>query len=83
MTGKMRWDKAALRARERTDWRREADHQSRDPAARWLAAAESRRHQRRQWQHSPARTREPRPSPIVTSVSTDWITAPSSAEVPW
>jgi hypothetical protein len=74
MTSKLNWTRTRFVGKAHLDFRREHDLLDRDAAAKWLQRAES---QRPQWRH-------PRPRPARSiSMSTDWITASSTAEVPW
>lgn len=74
MTGRMRWDRARYAGRRTWDWRREAELE--DAASRWLKRAQSRPQERRV-------VKIHQRNIATAAQSSDWITAASSAEVPW
>ena len=82
MSGKLNWSRVRFSGKASLDFRWEHDSLERDPAARWLKAAERRQQDRRS--HRKLDQREIEQSrPNSTYQSTTWITASSTAEVPW
>jgi hypothetical protein len=80
MSGRMRWDKVTkLHGRQTLDHRREFEFE--DSAAKWLRRAESKRQRA---VSIPAKVQR-RTMAILQQLgeSSNWVTADSSAEVPW
>jgi hypothetical protein len=93
MSRRLDWQKARFVGRPTLDFRREFEFE--DRAAKWLRRAESHpqskrtlasdlRHQRRRAVSVPAKVQR-RTMAIAEQLgeSSDWVTAVSSAEVPW
>jgi hypothetical protein len=80
MTRRLNWEKLRLAGRRTLSVSREREWRDQDRAARWLAKAEQRRERRPLRQLPLPFERHTR---TTTPTSTDWITASSTAEVPW